>query len=143
MDGDSSCLRGSSDDVTGGGETTALNTKENHGGHLGGVRGYWRRGDDPKPICSFGIQCWHFLKKQYWLNKARLISVYTTLCSNKAATMQVSCEVHKEVHKISKQLQVVSNDHMRVSDTGKSNLKLCKTLRGTYIHYYSKHHCKQ
>lgn len=40
MDGDSSCLWGSSDDVTGGGETAALNTKENQGGHLGGVGGY-------------------------------------------------------------------------------------------------------
>lgn len=62
MDGDSSCLRGSSDDVTGGGEMTALNTIENRGGHLGGVRGYWRRGDAPKPICKSRIQSSIFLK---------------------------------------------------------------------------------
>lgn len=62
MDGDSSCLRGSSDDVTGGGEMTALNTIENRGGHLGGVRGYWRRGDAPKPICRSRIQSSIFFK---------------------------------------------------------------------------------
>lgn len=39
MDGDSSCLWSSSNDVTGGGERTVLCTIENHGGHLEGVKG--------------------------------------------------------------------------------------------------------
>lgn len=40
MDGDSSCLWVRSDDVTGGGETVALNTIENQKGHLGRVKGH-------------------------------------------------------------------------------------------------------
>lgn len=39
MDGDSSCLQGSSYDVTGGGVRAAFNTKENHVGHLAEVKG--------------------------------------------------------------------------------------------------------
>lgn len=39
MDGESSCLRGSSDDVTGGGERAALDTKKSRGGQLGGGKG--------------------------------------------------------------------------------------------------------
>jgi len=38
MDGDSSCQSGSSDDVTGGGEKPAFNTKEDRSGHLGGSK---------------------------------------------------------------------------------------------------------
>lgn len=57
MNGDSSCPWGSSDDVTGGGEKTASNTIENGGGHLGEVRGYYRRRYDPELICRFGVKC--------------------------------------------------------------------------------------
>ena len=45
MDGGSSCLWGSSDDVTRGGKGVAFNTMGNHCGHLGGVKGYRRRAD--------------------------------------------------------------------------------------------------
>lgn len=48
MDGDSSCPRGSSDDVTGGGETTALDTMENRGGHLGRGQRLLEKGRCPR-----------------------------------------------------------------------------------------------
>lgn len=48
MDGDSSCLRGSSGDVTGGGETTALDTIEYWGGHLGGGQRLLEKGRCPQ-----------------------------------------------------------------------------------------------
>lgn len=42
--------------------------------------------------------------------------------------MQVSCGVHKKT----KQLQLVSTDHMRMSIKGKPNLILCKIRRKNF-----------
>lgn len=44
MDGTAAARGGAGRHVTGGGERTAWNTKGNRTGHLGGVKGDWKKG---------------------------------------------------------------------------------------------------
>lgn len=118
MDGDCSCLWGGSDDVTGGGETTAFDTKENRGGHLGGVRGSQRkRGDSPEPVCGFWDMMQASVKKDWCrLNEGRSV---LDLCTPPHQNQNLSC----------KQVQSTASQCAAVRAAGKPNLTLCKILQ--------------